>query len=194
VSLPIVGSLHMQRHPPTASMPPLVALDCQPFQPSPNLRWQESWFVPNLASFSHFSHHLALSHSAFTTIRCLSSYCSGLSPHLCHFLTISLLFPILSYGADLFPPSKCHFSKMAVHWRQVQSWVSNCFMTTLLPILAAEACFPLLSVLLLHKRRMATLRSLCSPPQINPASACLCRSFPSHLKFGVPDSHRPLSP
>jgi len=37
---------------------------------------------------------------------------------------------------------------------------------------------------------MAALRLVCSPPQINPASARLCRSFPSLLKFRAPDSHR----
>jgi len=39
---------------------------------------------------------------------------------------------------------------------------------------------------------MAALRLVCSPPQINPASARLWRSFPSLLKFRAPDSHRSL--
>jgi len=39
---------------------------------------------------------------------------------------------------------------------------------------------------------MTALRLVCSPPQINPASARLCRFFPLLLRFHVPDSHRPL--
>jgi len=38
---------------------------------------------------------------------------------------------------------------------------------------------------------MAALQLLCSPPQINPATPCLCRSFPSLLKFCSPDYHHP---
>ena len=102
------------------------------------------------------------------------------------------MFPILSYGADLFTPSKGLLSKMEVHWPQVQRWVSSCFPSTPIPILAAEYCLPPLSVLLLHKRRMATLRLISSPTSINPASARLCRSFPALLKARAPDSHRAL--
>ena len=81
---------------------------------------------------------------------------------------------------------------MEVHWRQRQRWITNCFRSTPVPILSAESCLPLLSVLLVHKRRMATLRLVSSPTSINPASARLCRSFPSLLKAREPDSHRPL--
>ena len=81
---------------------------------------------------------------------------------------------------------------MEVHWRQVQRWVTNCFRSTPVPILAAESCLPPLSVLLPHKRRMAALRLVSSPTSINPASARLCRSFPALLKGRAPDSHRAL--
>jgi len=81
---------------------------------------------------------------------------------------------------------------MAVQWSQVQRRVSNCFLATPIPILSAEACLPPLSVLLPHKRRRAALWLVCSPPQINPAFARLCRSFPSLLKFRAPDFHRSL--
>jgi len=182
----------VQRDPPSAHRPPPVALDGQLFHPSPKLRWLGYWFVPNLASSAHFSPCLALSQAPFAAIRRLSSYGSGVSPHLCHRLAFSLLFPILSYGGDLFTPSKGLLFKMEVHWRQVQRWVSNCFLATPIPILSAEACLPPLSVLLPHKRRMAALRLVCSPPQIIPASARLCRSSPSLLKFRAPDSHRSL--
>jgi len=39
---------------------------------------------------------------------------------------------------------------------------------------------------------MAALQVVCSSSQINPATARLCRSFPSRFKFHAPDSHRPL--
>ena len=81
---------------------------------------------------------------------------------------------------------------MEVHWRQVQRWVTNCFRSTPVPIVAAESCLPPLSVLLLHKRPMAALRLVSSPTSINPASARLCRSFPTLLKARAPDSHQCL--
>ena len=59
-----------------------------------------------------------------------------------------------------------------------------------LPILSAESCLPPLHVLFSHKRRMAALRLVCSPPYINPASARLCRSFPTLLKARASDSYR----
>jgi len=182
----------MQRDPPSTSRPPPVALDGQHFHPSPKLRWLGYWFVPNLASSAHFSRRLALSQGAFAAVRHLFSYGSGVSPYLCHGLAFSPLFPILSYGADLFIPSKGLLSKMEVHWREVQRWVSNCFLATPILILSAEACLPPLSFLLPPKRRMAALQLVFAPPHINPASARLCRSFPSLLKFRAPDSHRSL--
>jgi len=179
---------------PSTSRPPPVALDGQLFHPSPKLRWLGYWFIPNLASSAHFSRRLALSQAAFAAVRRLSSYGSGVSPRLCHRLALSLPIPILSYGADLFVPSKALLSKMEVHWKQVQRWVSKCFRATPILILSAKACVPPLSVLLPQNRRMAALRLLCSPPQINPASTRLSRSFPSLLKFCAPDSHRSLCP
>ena len=180
-----------QRDPPNANRPPPVALDGQLLHPSPKLRSLRYWFLHNLTSSAQISGHLALSQAAFASIRHLSSYGLGVSPHLCHCLAFSLFFPILFYGADLFVPSKGLLSKMDVHWRQVQRWVLNYFLATPFPILAAEACLPSLSVLLPHKRRMATLQLVCSPPQINPATARLCRSFPSILKFRAPNSYHP---
>ena len=106
------------------------------------------------------------------------------------FPILSLMFPILSYGAYLFTPTKGLLNKMEVYWRQVQRWVTNCFQSTPVPILAGESCLPPLSVLLPHKRRMAALRLISSPTSINPASACLCRFFPTLLKARAPDSHQ----
>jgi len=83
-------------------------------------------------------------------------------------------------------------TKMDVYWHQVQSWVSNCFRSTPIPILAAEACIPPLQAIIPHKRRMAALRLVCAAPTINPAAGRLCPSFPSLLKYRAPDSHRAL--
>ena len=102
------------------------------------------------------------------------------------------MFPILSYGADLFTPTKGLLNKMEVHWRQVQGWVTNCFRSTPVPSLSAESCLTPLSVLLLHKRRMAALMLIASSTTINPASAHLCRSPPTLLKARAPDSHQAL--
>jgi len=80
-------------------------------------------------------------------------------------------------------------TKMDVYWRQVQRWVSNCFRSTPIPILAAESCIPPLSAIVPHKRRMAALRLVCAAPTVNPAAGRLCPTFPSLLKYKAPDSH-----
>ena len=182
----------LQREPHGSPRPPPDALDGQIFHPSEKLRWLGYWFVPNLATSAHFFRRLALSQGAFFSVRRLSNAGKGISPHLCYPLAYCLMFPILSYGADLFTPTKGLLDKMEVHWRQVQRWVTNCFRSTPVPILSAESCLLPLSLLLPHKRRMATLRLGSTPTSINPASTRLCRSFPSLLKARAPDSHRPL--
>ena len=182
----------VQKDPPGAPRPPPVALDGQIFSTSDKLRWLGYWFVPNIFSSARFSRRLALSQAAFASVRRLSTAGGGIPPHLCHRLAYSLLFPILSYDADLFIPTKGLLSKMDVQWRQVQRWVTNCFRTTPLPILSAESCLPPSHVLFSHKQRMAALRLVCSPPSINPASAHLCRSFPTLLRARALDSYRSL--
>ena len=102
------------------------------------------------------------------------------------------MFPILSYGADLFTPTKGLLNKMEVLWRQVQRWVTSCFRSTPVPILAAELCLSPLTVLLPYKRLMAALRLISSPTHINSASARLCRSCPAPLMARALDAHRAL--
>ena len=92
----------LQRDPPGAPRPLPVALDRQIFHPSEKLRWLGYWFVPNLASATHLSRRLALSQAAFSSVKRLSDAGKGVSPHLCHRLAYCLMFPVLSYGADLF--------------------------------------------------------------------------------------------
>ena len=196
ISVPKTELIHwrtpLQRDPPGALHPPPVALDGQLFHPCKKLRWLGYWFVPNLASSSHFSRRLALSQATFSAVRRLSHAGKGVSPHLCHRLASCLKLPILSYGADLYTPTKALLNKREVDWWQVQRRVTNCFRFTPVPILAAESCLPPLSVHLLHKRRMAALRLISSPTSINPTSARLCRSFPALLMGRAPDSHRAL--
>ena len=182
----------VQMGPPGAPRPAPVALDGQIFFRSDKPCWLGYWFVPNISSSAHFSRLLALSQAAFAAVRRLSSAGGGVPPHLCHRLAYSLLFPILAKGADIFVPTKGLLSKMDVHWRQVQRCVTNCFRSTPLPILSAESCLPSLHVLFSHKRRMAALRLVCSPPSINPASARLCRSYPTLLRARAFDSYRSL--
>ena len=177
-----------QRDPPGAPRPPPVALNGQILFPSDKLSRLGYWFVPNISSSAHFSRRLARTQAAFAAVRRLSSAGGDVPPHLCHRLAYSLLFPILAYGADLFVPTKGLLSKMDVYWRQVQRWVTNCFRSTPLPILSAESCLPPLHILFSHKRRMAALPLVCSPPSINPASAPLCRSYPTLLRARAFDS------
>ena len=182
----------LQRDPPGTPRPPPVALDGQIFHSSEKLRLLGYCFVPNLASSSDICRHLALSQAAFFSVRCLSDAGKGVSPQLCHRLAYCFMFPILSYGADLFTPTKGLLNKMEGNWRQVQRWVTNCFRSTPMPILAAELCLPPLTVLLPHKRRMTALRLISSPTSTNPASARLCRSYSALLKGRAPDSHQAL--
>jgi len=116
----------------------------------------------------------------------------GLPPFLCHRLASSLLFPILSYGADAFVPTVHMSRKLSAFWHKVQRWTTNCFTCTPTDILAVEACLPPLDLLLTYKRRLAGLRVVCSPPEINPAAARLPTSLPTpSVHRHIPD-HRAL--
>jgi len=182
----------LQIDPPASPAPPPRCLDGQVFPPLPCVKWLGYWFTPNLASSAHFCKRLGLAQGAFATVKRLSPPGSGLSPHLAHRLAISQLLPTLLYGADLMVPSRGMLTKMDVYWRQVQRWVSNCFRSTPIPILAAVSCIPPLSAIVPHKRRMATLRLVCAAPTVNPAAGRLGPTFPSLLKYRAPDSHRGL--
>jgi len=97
----------------------------------------------------------------------------GLPPFLCHRLASSLLFPILRYGADTFRPTVHMIRKLSAFWHKVQWWTTNCFSCTPTDILAVEACLPPLELLLKYKYRLDSLRIMCSPQEINLASARL---------------------
>jgi len=182
----------LQREPPGSPAPPPICLDGQVFPPLPCVRWLGYWFAPNLASSAHFSKRLRLAQRAFATVKRLSPPGSGLSPHLAHRLAISLLLPNLLYIANLMVPSRGMLTKMDVYGRQVQRWVSNCFRSTPIPVLAAEAGIPPVLAIVPHKRRMAALSLICAAPTVNPAACRLCPTFPSLLKYRAPDSYRAL--
>ena len=79
--------------------------------------------------------------------------------------------------------------KLDVFWHRIQRWVTNCFSSTPIPILAIEACLPPLVLLMEHRQRMTTLRVVCSPPEINPASARLHKSVPNRSSYRSPLCH-----
>ena len=150
-----------------------IHLDGSVFKPKNEVTWLGYWFTPSISTTPHFVKRLAKAQAAFVAIKRLSPPGFGLSPFLCHRLSSSLLFPILSYGADAFVPTVHMTRKLSAFWHKVQRWTTNCFMSTPTDVLAIEACLPPLDLLLTYKRRLANLRVLCSPPEINPAAARL---------------------
>ena len=163
------------------------------FTPKSEVRWPRYWFSPSISTTPHFVKRLAKAQAAFVAVKRLSPPGVGLPLFLCHRLASSLLFPILSYRADLFIPTVHMIRKLSVFWHKVQRWTTNCFMSTPTDILAIEACLPPLELLLAYKRHLANLRIMCSSPEINPATARLPPSAqtPSHHRHS-PD-HRVLS-
>jgi len=113
----------------------------------------------------------------------------GLPPFLCHRLASSLRFPILSYGAYTFKPTVHMTRKLSAFWHKVQRWTTNGFSCTPVDILAIEASLPPLDLLLSYKYRLACLRVMCSPPEINPDAARLPPSLQTRsLHRHAPDS------
>jgi len=150
-----------------------IYLDGSVFTPKGEVRWLGYWFTPSISTTPHFVKRVAKAQAAFVAVKRFSPPGIGLPPYLCHRLASSLLFPILSYGADAFIPTVHMTRKLAAFWHKVQRWTTNCFMSTPTDILAIEACLTPLDLLLGYKRRLAHLRVLCSPPEINPAAARL---------------------
>jgi len=70
---------------------------------------------------------------------------------------------------------------ISVFWHRVCRWITNCFSSTNITCLHMEACLPPLPVLVRHQRRFAGLRLICSPPEVNPATARLPKSVPTFL-------------
>jgi len=162
---------------PPCSLP--VQLEDQLFYPQSHLKWLGFIFTPTVDPRSHFSRRYTLANAALATIRRLSSPGMGLPPYLCLSLARSLLAPILLYGSTVWNPPPAILNPMSVFWRRVCRWITNCFITTNTACLHREACLPPLPALIRHQRRLAGLRLICSPPEINPATAPLPKTVPT---------------
>ena len=170
-----------------------VHLDGSVLKPKDEVRWLGYWFSPSISTTPHFVKRLAKAQAAFVAVKRLSPPGIGLPPFLCHRLASSLLFPIFSYGADVFMLTAHMIRKLSVFWHKVQRWTTNCFMSTPTDILAIEACLPPLGLLIAYKRRLAHLRILCSPPEINPVTARLPPSVQTPSLHRHSPDHRVLS-
>jgi len=170
-----------------------VPLDESVFKPKAEVSWLAYWFSRSVSTTPHFVKRLAKAQAAFVAVKRLSPAGIGLPPFLCHRLASSLLFPILSYSADAFPPTVPMRRKISAFWHKVQRWTTTCFMSTRTDILAMEPCLPPLELLLAYKGRLADLRILCSPPEIKTATGRLPPSVqPPSIYRHSPD-HRALS-
>jgi len=169
-----------------------VHLDGSIFHPKDKVCWPGYWFTPSISTTPHFTKRLAKAQAAFVAVKRLSPPRAGRPPFLCHCLASSHLFPILGYGADTFEPTIHMTRKLSAFWYKVQRWAINCFACTPVNILAVVACLPPIHLLLAYKRRLACLRVMCSPPEINPATARLPPSLQTpSLHRHAPD-HRVL--
>jgi len=162
---------------PLCSLP--VQLEDQLFYPQSRLKWLGFIFTPAFNPMSHFSRRYTLANAALATIHRLSPPRMGLPPYLCLSLARSLLAPILLYWSAVWNPSPSIMGPMSVFWHRVCRWITNCFSSTNITCLHKEACLPLLPVLVHHQRRLAGLRLICSPLDINPATARLPKSVPT---------------
>ena len=82
--------------------------------------------------------------------------------------------------------------RLDTFWRRIQRWVTNCFTSTPITVLAVEACLPPLPLLIEHHQCMAALRLASSPPEINPAAAQLHIIVPNRSCLRSPQCHRAL--
>jgi len=162
---------------PSCSLP--VQLEDQLFYPQSRLKWLGFIFTPAFDPRSHFSRRYTLANAALATILRLSPPGMGLPPYLCLSLARSLLAPILLYGSAVWSPPPSIMGPMSVFWHRVCRWITNCFSSTNLTCLHREACLPPLLILVRHQRHLAGLRLICSPPEINPATARLPKSVPT---------------
>ena len=159
--------------------------------PREEVRWLGYWFTPNPTSTPYFRRRLTLANSAFAIIKRLAPPGAGLTPLWAHRLAQSLLLPVVSYRADLFTPNGAMLQKLDVFWHRVQRWVTNCFSSTPVNILAVEAALPLIGLLLAHRRRLAAVTLACTPSPICTAAARLPGGFPSPYSYRARATLRP---
>ena len=161
------------------------------FYPREEVRWLGYWFTPNATTTPHFRRRLTLANAAFATIKRLAPPGVGLNPLRAHRLAQSLILPVLSYGADLFVPNNAMTHKLNVFWHKVQRWVTNCFSSTPVNMLAVESALPPAGLLLAHKRLQAAVTLACTPTPICTAAARLPGDFPTPFRHREPTSLRP---
>ena len=159
--------------------------------PKEEVRWLGYWFTPNATSTPYFRRRLTLANSAIAIVKRLAPQGAGLNPLRAHRLAHSLLLPVLSYGPDLFSPNGAITHKLEVFWHRVQCWVTNCFSSTPVNILAVEAALPPVNLLLTHKGRMVAITLACTPAPICTAAAQLPSDFPSPYPYRKPNTLRP---
>jgi len=162
---------------PPCSLP--VQLEDQLFYPQSHLKWLGLIFTPAFDPRSHFSRRYTLANAALATIRRLTPPGMGLPPYLCLALARSLRALILLYGSTVWNPPPAILNPMSVFGRRVCRWITNCFVTTNTTCLHREACLPPLPALIPHQRRLAGLGLICSPREINPATARLPKTVPT---------------
>jgi len=162
---------------PPCSLP--VQLESQLFYPQSCLKWLGFIFTPAFDPRSHFSRRYTLANAALATICRLSPPGMGFPPYLSLSLVGSLLTPILLYVSAVWNPPLSIMGPMSVFWHRVCRWVTNCSSSSNVMCLHREACLPPLPVLVRHQRRLAGLRLICSPPEVNPATAPLPKSIPT---------------
>jgi len=186
-SVPTTELIHWRTtrsHEPPCSRP--VQLEDQLLYPQTRLKWLGFIFTPSFDPRSHFSRRYTLANADLATIRRLSSPGMGLLPYLSLPLARSLIAPIFLYGSAVWIPSPSIMNPMSVFWHRVCRWITNCFSTTNLTCLHREASLLPLPVLIRHQRRHAGLRLICSPPEINPATARLPKSVPTFSPHRAP--------
>ena len=142
----------------------------------------------------HFNAPLrSLANAALVVIKRLAHPGAGLTPFWAHRLALSLLLPVVSYGADLFVPNITMTQKLEVFWHRVQRWVTNCSSSTPVNIFAVDAALPpIRGFLIVHKRRLTAVTLACTPLPISTAAAPLLANFPARFSLQKPSSLRPI--
>jgi len=83
--------------------------------------------------------------------------------------------------------------RLNIFWHKVERWTTNCFSATPTGILAVESCLPPVALLISQRPRLAALPTVCSPRELNTATARLHTSFPSLSGHRAHDSSRALT-
>jgi len=179
-SIPKAELIHWRTarsHESPCSLP--VQLQGQLFYRQSRLKWLGFIFTSSLNPRSHFARRYTLANAAQATIRRLSPPGMGLPRYLCLSLAHSLLAAFLLYGSAVWNPPPPIMNSMFIFWRLVCRWITNYCSNTNTTCLHREACLPRLPGLIRHQPRLASPRLICSPPEINPASACLPKTVPT---------------